>query len=71
MQGIPFVSEQLHEGELVHSLEIARWDRSSLRKDPKVGARMLNAMILTRAAHDALGHSRPDAGHHPHEPAGS
>lgn len=25
MQGIPFVSEQLREGELVRRLEIARW----------------------------------------------
>ena len=28
MQGIPFVSEQLREGELVRRLEIARWGSS-------------------------------------------
>lgn len=63
MQGIPFVSEQLHEGELVHSLEVARWDSFQFEEGPQSRGQ--------DAQRDALGHSRPDAGHHPHEPAGS
>lgn len=44
MQGIPFVSEQLREGELVPRLEIARWGLVPVwSKDPKAGARMINA----------------------------
>lgn len=35
MQGIPFVSEQLHEGELVHSLEVARWDSFQFEEGPQ------------------------------------
>ncbi|MFJ6003922.1 SOS response-associated peptidase family protein [Arthrobacter sp. NPDC092385] len=42
MQGIPFVSEQLREGELVRRLEIARWGLVLVwSKDPKAGARIL------------------------------
>jgi putative SOS response-associated peptidase YedK len=49
MQGIPFVSEQLREGELVRRLEIARWGLVPVwAKDPKaVGARMINARSET------------------------
>jgi putative SOS response-associated peptidase YedK len=48
MQGIPFVSEQLREGELVRRLEIARWGLVPVRsKDPKAGARMINARSET------------------------
>jgi putative SOS response-associated peptidase YedK len=42
MQGIPFVSEQLREGELVRRLELARWGLVPVwAKDPKAGARIL------------------------------
>jgi putative SOS response-associated peptidase YedK len=49
MQGIPFVSEQVCEGELVRRLEIARWGLVPVwAKDPKaVGARMINARSET------------------------
>lgn len=49
MQGIPFVSEQLREGELVRRLEIARWGLVPVwAKDPKAtGARMINARSET------------------------
>ncbi|MHA7261572.1 SOS response-associated peptidase [Arthrobacter sp. TMN-37] len=48
MQGIPFVSEQLREGELVRRLEIARWGFVPVwSKDPKAGARMINARSET------------------------
>ena len=48
MQGIPFVSEQLREGELVRRLEIARWGLVPVwPKDPKSGARMINARSET------------------------
>jgi putative SOS response-associated peptidase YedK len=48
MQGIPFVSEQLHEGELVRRLDIARWGLVPVwSKDPKAGARMINARSET------------------------
>lgn len=42
MQGIPFVFEQLREGELVRRFEIARWRLVPVwSKDQKVGARIL------------------------------
>lgn len=48
MQGIPFVSEQLREGELAPRLEIARWGLVPVwSKDPKAGARMINARSET------------------------
>ncbi|RJT76983.1 SOS response-associated peptidase [Arthrobacter cheniae] len=48
MQGIPFVSEQLREDELVRCLEIARWGLVPVwSKDPKAGARMINARSET------------------------
>ncbi|MFJ6003394.1 SOS response-associated peptidase [Arthrobacter sp. NPDC092385] len=48
MQEIPFVSEQLRDGELVRRLEIARWGLVPVwSKDPKVGARMINARSET------------------------
>lgn len=48
MQGIPFVSEQLREGELVRRLEVARWGLVPVwSKDPKAGARMINARSET------------------------
>jgi putative SOS response-associated peptidase YedK len=44
MQGIPFVSEQVCEGEPVRRLEMARWGLVPVwSKDPKAGARMFNA----------------------------
>lgn len=48
MQGIPFVSEQLREGELVRRLEVARWGLVPVwSKDPKAGARLINARSET------------------------
>ncbi|WP_104181870.1 SOS response-associated peptidase [Arthrobacter sp. B0490] len=48
MQGIPFVSEQLREGELVRRLEIAHWGLVPVWfKDSKVGARMIDARSET------------------------
>ena len=48
LQGIPFVSEQLREGELVRGLEIARWGLVPVwSKDPNAGARMINARSET------------------------
>lgn len=48
MQGIPFVSEQLREGELVRRLEITRWGLVPVwSKDRKVGARIINARSET------------------------
>jgi putative SOS response-associated peptidase YedK len=48
MQGIPFVSEQVREGTLVRRLEVARWGLvPGWSKDPKAGARMINARSET------------------------
>lgn len=48
MQGIPFVSEQLRDGELVRRLEVARWGLVPVwSKDPKAGARLINARSET------------------------
>ncbi|WP_434995442.1 SOS response-associated peptidase [Arthrobacter sp. Ld5] len=48
MQGIPFVSEQLREGELVRRLEVARWGFVPVwAKDPKAGGKMINARSET------------------------
>ncbi len=52
MQGVPFVSEQLREGEMVRRLEVARWGLVPVwSKDPKAGARMINARSETIISH--------------------
>ncbi|WP_167133592.1 SOS response-associated peptidase [Arthrobacter sedimenti] len=48
MQGIPYIAERLHEGELVRRREIARWWLvPSWSEDPKAGTRLINARSET------------------------
>jgi putative SOS response-associated peptidase YedK len=48
MQGIPYIAERLHEGELVRRLEVARWGLVPIWwEDPKAGGQLINARSET------------------------